>query len=595
VTDQSSWVHLGSASTQGTSASASYTVDANPLQKVRSATVQLSVIGATQSAYTAIVINQSASGQTVTAACTLTVYPDSVTQGATSSQGTVQVSANSSTCNWTAQPSDAWVQVTSNSDGQGSGSVSYTVTPNPLAAARSATINVNDAVVQIQQAAGATNTCSVTLGATTANAGAAGGNATVQVIASDPGCSWSATADQPWITFPSGAGGSGSQTLTYAVAANPTQAIRTGNITVGSSTLTVTQAAAPAVVCTATLSPSTATVPAAGGSGSFNVTIAAGCSWTATPDSSWITISGGGSGSGNGTISYQVQPNSGGAQTGHIAVADQQFTITQPAGQAQATLSASPNPITACNAAGLGSTALTWNAPSAAAISISANSPAGTAIGSGGPSGSIQTGYTVSDGTVFFLLDGSGNTLAQTTVSVACALPLGAIPSGELTELNAADWQFQATAVGAASDVAGFDETNTFQVGTASVGVGTNNGDTVIATYPNPAAKTVLWDLSGSAGITLWLSADTGSAGFATGSPVIRLSSANGQLTIVPATAVLNDAVAGWLKLSIPLTSANGWTASSSNNFDITHVTSVQVTFKSASPGMTVLMDGLHF
>jgi hypothetical protein len=571
-----------------------FTVAANSLPTTRIAVVHLFVFGG--KSYALANVNQAGVGVTPAQECNFAVYPESAATPATGQQVAAQVSASQSTCTWTAQPSDTWIQVTSSPTGQGSGSLSYIVAPNPTTSPRSSSIVVNDAVQQVQQDAGSTNACSVSLGATSASATAAGGNATVPITANDSSCPWNVSADVPWITFPSGASGSGSQTLTYAVAANTTQSTRTGNILLGSSKLTVTQPGAAPVVCTAILSPTSASVPAGGGTGSFTVTIPASCSWTATPDSSWITVTSGGSGTGNGTISYQVQPNSGAnAQVGHIAVADKQFAITEAGGSSPATLTASPNPITACNANGLGLTVLTWNVPGVAMTSIAATSPSSSAITTGGATGSFTTGYWVSDGMTFFLSDGSGNVLAQVTVNLNCG-PLGTVPSGELTEQNASSWQFQALAGGAPSDVGSYDETNSFQVGTASVGFGTNNGDTIMATYPNPASQPVLWDLSGFTKLNLWLSTDTGPAGFPSGSPSIQLSSANGQLTIAPAAAVLNNALHEWLDSTVPLvTSDNNWTVTQTSNFDITHVTSIQLTFKASSPGMGILMDGLQF
>ena len=69
---------------------------------------------------------------------------------------------------------------------------------------------------------------------------------------------------------------------------------RTGTLTAAGSTFTVTQAAA----CSYAISPASQSLPAAGGTGSSAVTTAAGCAWTATSNSTWITVTGGASGSG---------------------------------------------------------------------------------------------------------------------------------------------------------------------------------------------------------------------------------------------------------------------------------------------------------
>jgi S-layer family protein len=88
--------------------------------------------------------------------------------------------------------------------------------------------------------------------------------------------------------------------------------------------------------CSLSISPAStsfpATQPPSGGnqSGSFNVTAAAGCSWPATSNATFVTITNGGSGTGNGTVNYSVTPNAGPTiRNGTISVNDQTFTVYQ--------------------------------------------------------------------------------------------------------------------------------------------------------------------------------------------------------------------------------------------------------------------------
>jgi hypothetical protein len=61
-----------------------------------------------------------------------------------------------------------------------------------------------------------------------------------------------------------------------------------------------------------------------------SVTAQAGCTWTATSNTGWISITSGSSGSGNGTVGYSVQANFGtGARTGTLTIAGQTFTVNQ--------------------------------------------------------------------------------------------------------------------------------------------------------------------------------------------------------------------------------------------------------------------------
>jgi len=65
--------------------------------------------------------------------------------------------------------------------------------------------------------------------------------ASVQVKAAND-CDWSATSHAPWIRITLGSTGSGSDSVRYTVAANPSRAIRTGRLTIDGWTFTVTQA-----------------------------------------------------------------------------------------------------------------------------------------------------------------------------------------------------------------------------------------------------------------------------------------------------------------------------------------------------------------
>jgi hypothetical protein len=81
--------------------------------------------------------------------------------------------------------------------------------------------------------------------------------------------------------------------------------------------------------CTFTATPPSAVIGYNGGPASINVTTAAGCAWSATSDSPWLTITSGVSGTGNGTIFLSVNGNSGSAQLAHIKFASQTVGVMQ--------------------------------------------------------------------------------------------------------------------------------------------------------------------------------------------------------------------------------------------------------------------------
>jgi Putative binding domain, N-terminal len=87
---------------------------------------------------------------------------------------------------------------------------------------------------------GATVTCTYSLSSTSQSSVSTGGTGTVSVLAPG-GCNWQAVSNASWITLTSAASGSGSGTVSYAVAANPGTAARSGSLTIAGQTFTVGQ------------------------------------------------------------------------------------------------------------------------------------------------------------------------------------------------------------------------------------------------------------------------------------------------------------------------------------------------------------------
>lgn len=85
--------------------------------------------------------------------------------------------------------------------------------------------------------------CTVAVSPTAMSFSAAGGNGTLNVSA-PAGCSWQAVSNVSWITVTRGAGGSGNGTVTFTVGSNSTSSARTGTLTVGGQSVTVSQAGA---------------------------------------------------------------------------------------------------------------------------------------------------------------------------------------------------------------------------------------------------------------------------------------------------------------------------------------------------------------
>lgn len=88
--------------------------------------------------------------------------------------------------------------------------------------------------------------------------------------------------------------------------------------------------------CAFTLTPSVQSFPITGGSGTFAINMPAGCSWSASTQSAFISIDSASSGTNSGTINFSVAPNFEGGRAGLIdisnGVAVRSFQVQQPSG-----------------------------------------------------------------------------------------------------------------------------------------------------------------------------------------------------------------------------------------------------------------------
>jgi hypothetical protein len=110
-----------------------------------------------------------------------------------------------------------------------------------------------------------------------------------------------------------------------SVAANDSVVWQNPAVEIGPQTVTLQEAD----ICSYSLSPQS--LPDAAASGSMNVTAnLAGCSWSPSSDSSWLSVSG--SGTGSGTFPYTVAQNTSGAsRTANVTLDHQVFQVTQQA------------------------------------------------------------------------------------------------------------------------------------------------------------------------------------------------------------------------------------------------------------------------
>jgi hypothetical protein len=162
-----------------------------------------------------------------------------------------------------------------------------------------------------------------------ASVAATGGTIEVSVDTT-AGCEWSATESSPFISITAGGGtrsDDGKVTLTVAPNAG---AARKDTVLVAGKTVSVTQDAG----CTYNVSPlNPASVAAAGGTIVVSVDTAAGCEWSSSESSSFISITaGGGTRTGDGNVTLTVEANTAAARKDTVLVAGQTVNVTQDAG-----------------------------------------------------------------------------------------------------------------------------------------------------------------------------------------------------------------------------------------------------------------------
>ena len=205
---------------------------------------------------------------------------------ATAGTGSIGVITTPSNVVWTPTSNVPWLTVASTPT-TGSTTLNYSYSANGNVAPRTGTINVGTQAFTVVQS-GISGSVTLLPGTDTATAAGATGK-TVAVTANATDFAWTATSNAAWLTITAGASTTGSGTVTYNVAANTSANSRTGTLTIGSQTFTLTQSG---VTPTYSFSQSSATVGAGNGSGSVSLTVTpADAIWTSSSNAVWLTVS----------------------------------------------------------------------------------------------------------------------------------------------------------------------------------------------------------------------------------------------------------------------------------------------------------------
>ncbi|MCG3192800.1 MAG: hypothetical protein DIJKHBIC_02047 [Thermoanaerobaculia bacterium] len=442
-------------------------------------------------------------------------------------------------CPWTATSNDAWITITGGNSGSGTGTVTYTIATN-VGPARTGTITAGSQTFTVDQASGcAANTTLNPGNVSVAWEGAAGQTFQVQVAG---GCPWTAASNDAWITITGGSSGSGTENVTFTVAPNVGPA-RSGTITAGGQTFTVNEASG----CDAntTLVPASVSLDATGAAGQkFEVQLAAGCTWTASSNDSWITITTGSSGSGPGLVAYSVAANLGPARVGTVTAGSRTFTVNQSEGcTANTSLVPASASVAASGAQGQAFQVQTaagcvWTAASSEAwITIT-----GGASGTGSGTVTFDVAANVGPARVGTITAGSRAFLVNQ--NEGCSTNMSLLPSGASVAASGAQGQaFQVQAAAGCTWAAVSSETwITITGGTSGTGSGTVTFDVAANEGPGRTGTIAL------GGRTFAVNQAEGCAA--------------APATLLPPSAHVEAAGASGLTFQVQKTTGCAWTAS---------------------------------
>ena len=158
---------------------------------------------------------------------------------------------------------------------------------------------------------------------------------------------WEVTPNASWISIVDAGNGKGGDLVSIAISENPSYKARTGTVTIGTETFTITQDGRTDLAFS--VSPAQSTASVEGAYGLIAVTATPDLPWMAASGANWVTVvSTTASGAGNGNIVYSASPNSTlYDRTGTVTVTPEAasgmiaktHTVTQPAAVSALSLS----------------------------------------------------------------------------------------------------------------------------------------------------------------------------------------------------------------------------------------------------------------
>jgi hypothetical protein len=169
--------------------------------------------------------------------CSISVLP--LAGGFTSAGGTRSLSIQGGVgCAYTAVSDSSFITISGASSGAGNGYVTYNVSANP-GLARSGSITVAGQTIPLTQTGSVVGGCTY-VGSAPSGTAPVTGNTGSSSISTAGNCAWEAYSNASWLQ-PYPISGTGTTTITYTAFPNFSTAARTGVITAGGQTYTVSQ------------------------------------------------------------------------------------------------------------------------------------------------------------------------------------------------------------------------------------------------------------------------------------------------------------------------------------------------------------------
>jgi hypothetical protein len=308
VVNPNPWINISSGGSGTGNGSIIYSVPANPSGLARSGVLTI--------------VDQNVTINQLGAPCAYSISTNKQSYGFGAVTGLVNVTATPD-CNWSVSNTNPWISLLTVPGGTGSGQVTYALGVN-AGLARTGIVMIADELLTVtQQGLG----CTFKLSPTNRPHGYAAASNTVTLTTSN-GCPWQIINTNPWITFPAGNSGAGSNLISYLVEANPSPTSRVGVVLIDGQTFTVTQSGTP---CEYSVSPGTRNHGQGAASNYVSISVGIGCPWTVENTNGWINfISTSGAGSASCGYTVPANPNSY-PRTGVVVIAEQTFIVSQNA------------------------------------------------------------------------------------------------------------------------------------------------------------------------------------------------------------------------------------------------------------------------